>query len=238
MFGEDILKKDPFWVKRYPKWSPSRFIPTFCARAVEYISRLRYTEYSLPYRSLSNLPEAPDADWSDTSVTPKQMRYLLRAFEYASSGACVEVGSFRGVTTRCVGQYIHPRRVYAIDPYSGYGGAEEDYNLFYKRTADLSNVIHLGKTSGEAAREWSQERDIEISFVFVDAVHDYWNTSYDLRKWGELLSRGGVLAAHDTDRKQFAGTRRAVSEQISKNFSLLAHIENLALLKKDSHRDT
>jgi predicted O-methyltransferase YrrM len=166
------------------------------------------------------------------------MRYLLRASEYASSGACVEVGSFRGVTTRCVAQYIHPRRVYAIDPYSGYGGAEEDYNLFCKRTADLPNVIHLEKTSGEAAREWNQERDVEISFVFVDAVHDYWNTSYDLSKWGELLNQGGILAAHDTDRKQFAGTRRAVSEQLSKNFSLLAHIENLALLKKESHRDT
>lgn len=176
-----MLNQDPFSVKKYPKWYPRRFLPTLYARALDYLSRLRYSNYALPSQTLTELPDLPEADWNDTAVTPKQMRYLFQACEYTSdTGVCIEVGSFRGVTTRALGQYIYPRRVYAVDPYTGYGGVEEDQRLFKKRTASLSNVLHLKKTSGEAAREWRRKRDDRISFIFVDAVHDYWNTKHDL----------------------------------------------------------
>lgn len=225
-----MFEQDPFIVKKYSKWNPKRVLPTLYARLIDYISQLRYSQYALPTRRLSELPKAPEADWHDTSVTPKQMRYLLRGCEYTSTGACIEVGSYRGVTTRCLGQRSHPRSYYAVDPYIGYGGVEEDRRLFLERTAHLSNVTHLEKTSGEAAREWMEERGIEVSFVFVDAIHNYWNTRYDLREWGKLLSSGGILAAHDTDQKRFAGTRRAVYEQVDEGYSLFSHIENLTLL--------
>jgi hypothetical protein len=94
----------------------------------------------------------------------------------------------------------------------------------------LENIIHERRTSGEAARDWTHG---PVQFVFIDAVHDYWNTSFDLQVWDRHLEVGGLLAAHDTDNPRFAGTRRAVAEVFdSQAYELHAHVENLAILRK------
>jgi hypothetical protein len=35
--------------------------------------------------------------------------------------------------------------------------------------------------------------------VFINAVHDYVNTSFDIEAWLPKLVPGGILALHDTD---------------------------------------
>src|SRR5262249_31006403 len=132
---------------------------------------------------------------------------------------------FRGETTRCLARATK-RTVVAVDPFRGYGGAEDDFLRFQHRTADLPNLFHEPKTSGEAARNWVHG---PASLIFIDAVHDYANTAFDIEVWTPLLTPGGILALHDTDQACFAGTRRAAFEALGR-CELLAHPENLTLL--------
>ena len=67
--------------------------------------------------------------------------------------------------------------------------------------------------------------------MFIDAVHDYANTSFDLEVWSSLSIPGGLIALHDTDNPSFAGTRRAAWEG-QKTMDLYAHVNDLVILRK------
>ena len=151
----------------------------------------------------------------------------LRATEHIRQTAIVEIGSYRGETTRCLAQATS-RHVFAIDPYIGYGGAGEDYRRFKSRTDDLPNVTHLKATSGSAARAW---KDVPISLLFIDAVHDYVNVHHDISIWKNLVVGGGFVALHDTDDPRFAGSRRAVFEA-ARQFEMWAHPAGMVMLRK------
>jgi hypothetical protein len=224
------MRTDPFAIKRLPKWHPRRLAFKSHTMRIEWEARRRYDRYALPERVLADLPVlAADIDWRNTSVTPLQMQHLLHALALTEAFAgtvAVEVGSFRGETTRCLAQTT-PRPVVAVDPYSGYGGAEAEREQFSRRVAGLDNVVLEATTSGEAARQW---RHGPVSFLFIDAVHDYVNTAFDIAVWSPLLVPGGILALHDTDQEAFAGTRRAAFEAHRQDrFELLAHPSNLTL---------
>lgn len=222
---------DPFSLKSKSKLSPERLAFTAQARAQDFWSRQNFERFRLPELLI---PEAPrpdgDVDWGDTSVTPEQMAHLLAALKATpTSAACaVEVGCFRGVTTRRLAQATELRLV-AVDPFIGHGSVESDRAAFHGRIADLDNVVHIRATSGAAAKGWAQG---PVGFVFLDAVHDYANTSFDISVWWPLLLKGGFLAFHDTDARMFAGTRRAVYELYKTGAPLFAHVENLTILQK------
>lgn len=224
------MRTDPFVIKRLPKWHPKRLAFKSHSLRIEWESRWRYHRFALPERILADLPPLPaDIAWPNTSVTPLQMQHLLRALaltEHFADTVVVEIGSFRGETTRCLA-LASARTVVAIDPYSGYGGAEAELSQIRQRVAGLENVVLERATSGAAARVW---RHGPVSFLFIDAVHDYVNTSFDIATWSPLLVPGGILALHDTDQEVFAGTRRAAFETHGEErFELLAHPSNLTL---------
>jgi len=222
------MKTDPFAVKKYPKWHPLRLAFTAKARLIEQKARWNFQKYALPEKVIPNLPPAPDADYSNTAVTPVQMQHLLYALsatEHLRDTVVVEVGSYRGVTTQVLASATS-HKVIAVDPYIGYGGSDEDYRHFQSNIAGLPNVIHERVTSGEAVRTWKHE---PISLVFIDAVHDYVNTAFDIEAWSSLMVKDGILAMHDTDQYCFAGTRKAVFEACNKA-EPFAHPSNLTLL--------
>jgi predicted O-methyltransferase YrrM len=221
------MRTDPFAVKRLSKWHPSRLIFKSLTMKIEWDARRHFDRYSLPEKIVPDLPTAPEIEWANTSVTPVQIQHLIHALamtEHLTGTVAVEVGSFRGETTRCLAQATE-RTLVAVDPYIGHGGAEAEYRQFLDRAGRLGNVVHERKTSGEAVRTWTHG---PVSFVFIDAVHDYMNTSFDLEAWSVLLVPGGVLALHDTDQEGFAGTRKAAFEALGR-FELLAHPSNLTL---------
>jgi hypothetical protein len=224
------MRTDPFAIKRLPKWHPKRLAFKSHAMTIEWAARRRYDRYALPEKVLANLPAPPpETAWENTSVTAPQMQHLLHALamtERFADTVIVEVGSFRGETTRCLAGAT-ARTVVAVDPYSGYGGAEAEFDHFRRRVAGLGNVVLERKTSGAAAGAW---RHGPASFLFIDAVHDYVNTAFDIATWSPLLIPGGILALHDTDQEIFAGTRRAAFEAHGHDrFELLAHPSNLTL---------
>jgi hypothetical protein len=170
-----------------------------------------------------------DGPLEDTAVTRRQLTYLrhaLAAAEGTTGTVAVEVGAFRGATTRVLASSTRLRYV-AVDPYVGYGGSEQDLVAFQARILGLTNVQHCRKTSGAAARSWQHG---PIAFLFVDAVHDFVNTSFDLAVWAPLLAPGALVAMHDTDSYAYAGTRLA-ARRFARGRELVAHIENLVIVR-------
>lgn len=222
---------DPFSLKSHSKLSPRRIAFTAKARTLEYFSRRNFETYALPIKIIPGAPEPQlDVQWSDTSVTREQMRHLLQALSdtEALGGSVVEVGAFRGVTTRVLAHHT-ARPVVAVDPFGGRGSVASDFDTFKKNIAPYPHVTHIRKTSGAAAKEWSHG---PASLIFQDGVHDYANTSFDISAWWPILSVGGIMAFHDTDQMRFAGTRRAVYELVQSGGELFAHTDNITLVRK------
>ena len=142
---------------------------------------------------------------TDTAVTAQQAKLLDLAVAEteALNHPIVEVGSYRGVSTLRFANAIR-RKIYAVDPFIGYGGSETDLVAFESRVQTVPNVYHLRTTSGEASRQLQNE---QMSFVFIDAVHDFANTWFDYCAWHSLLAPGGLIALHDVD--DFPGSNLA-----------------------------
>jgi hypothetical protein len=162
---------DPFELKRLPKWHSKRLLFTAWARSQEFRSKLLYEHSATPFDDFQGqAPSGGAATREDSAVTAEQLACLLACLEDTEplGGVVVEVGSYRGATTGALAGRTS-RKVIPVDPFVGYGGYEADYALFRAAIADLLNVFHERKTSGQAARDWSHG---PISFVSIDAVHD------------------------------------------------------------------
>jgi len=221
---------DPFSLKRYPGWDPRRLLPTFKWRLIELEARVNFTGYCLPLKEVPVLPATKGYDGTNTAVTELQARYLLAAVE-ATEGMVqtiiVELGSYRGATTRLLA-LATKRQVVAVDPFIGYGASKQDYEIFRQVTSSLSNVVHIQATSGRALQDWAFGR---VSLLFIDSVHDWANTWFDLVGWSRQVTRGGLIALHDTDSRSFAGTRKAAF-RFGSSCELFAHTHDLTLLRK------
>jgi predicted O-methyltransferase YrrM len=220
---------DPFSLKALPYYDPKRAAYTLWFRYQDWLARRRFACYAIPLKHPPEGPVPPPPN-ADTAVTPEQYRCLwaaLRATDYLTGTSFVEVGAYRGVTTRYLTEHAR-RPVVAIDPFIGYGGNLEDFAAFRANTAGLSTLTHRRVTSGEGAAHWTDGRT--ISLIFIDAVHDYANTRFDIANWMPLLAPGGIIALHDVDLPEWAGTRRAAAELLPR-CSLFAHVENLVLFQ-------
>jgi|SRR5450631_373028 len=222
------MRIDPHLVKRLRRSHPKRILYTAWSRGVDYYSKVFFEEYALPMLEVSGAPQPPsDVSWDDTQVDAKQMSQLLYALGLVANmeGVVVELGSWRGVTTRLLAEAVS-KTVFAIDPFIG-SGSEVNLKTFRERVAGLSNVVLLRTTSGEAARIWDHGH---VSFAFIDAAHDYANVAHDIHAWLAHSQPGTIIAFHDTDNKDFAGCRRAVFE-VADQFRIVAHVPNLVILR-------
>jgi hypothetical protein len=228
------LPIDPFSLKGLAYWDPRRLFPTFLFRFRELRARQRFTGNVLPIVNPLPFTEVATARQTsgDTEVTPAQYNVLkegLRLTEHIPD-PCVEIGSFRGATTAFLARNT-ARKMIAVDPFFGWGGWEVDLQEFNKKTTGLENVMHLRLTAGQAASEI-----VSASFIFIDAVHDYANVSFELATYSPKVVVGGLVALHDTDNPNFAGVRQAIYE-FSKDrphFALLFHLHDLVVFQRRS----
>lgn len=226
------MSLDPFEFKKYSKIHPARLGFTAYARSAELYSRLVFDRVQLEYLEGDEQREVrlEPYEQQNTAVSPRQMGALLhylREAEDLPGTAVVEIGSYRGITTAHFSKAV-TKAVYAVDPFIGYGGAEDDYQIFMNNTRDLASVHHVRETSGAASQKWPAQN---ISFLFIDAVHDYVNTKHDIATWSEKLIPGGMMAMHDTDNAAFAGTRYA-AWQAAQKMRIVCHIPDLVILSK------
>lgn len=140
------------------------------------------------------------------SVSAKEAVYLYEQAKKCRDGVIVEIGSWYGRSTICLGLGSKNGtgvKVYAIDPHTGSPDQRtykkvntlETFRENIKNTGLESIVEPIIATSEEAAKNWS--RPVEL--VFADAnYHDYEETKKDFFGWSKFLTKNGIYAMHGT----------------------------------------
>lgn len=118
----------------------------------------------------------------------------------------VEVGSWKGKSTICLGsgsQEGNKVTIFAIDPHVG---SSEHQRMFgevdtfeeFKQNLQRAGLAELVKpirdTSENAAKNFNQR----IEFIFIDGAHEYSSVKSDLKLWFPKVINGGTLAFHDS----------------------------------------
>ena len=124
-------------------------------------------------------------------------------------GVIVEIGSWKGKSTTCLGLGSKAGAnvpIYAVDPHADYRFGEFKANLERAGIADL--VTPIPSLSQAAASDF----DKPIELLFVDGSHEYDDVKADFEQWVPKLVEGGVVAVHDTT--LWEGPKRVVEENI------------------------
>ena len=154
-----------------------------------------------------------------------EARCLYRiASACTGKGVIVEIGSWKGKSTVCLGRGTQQGQsvsIFAIDPHTGgpeqhrtYGKTVDTFDEFQRNIeqAGISNlVIPIVKTSEDAAKAWDGR---PIEFLWIDGVHEYDYVIKDYTLWEPYLMEGGLIAFHDSMQP---GPRKVIFEHIFAN---------------------
>jgi predicted O-methyltransferase YrrM len=150
------------------------------------------------YRSA--VPElAPYLEGVEGWLTDEEAETLYTlARQVTGRGVIVEIGSFKGRSTICLGLGSRAgagAMIYAIDP--GHRGPRrsEEFAANVARAVVSDLVIPIAATSDEAYRTFEPE---QIELLFIDGSHDYPQVMMDFAQWTSRLVDGGMLVMHDT----------------------------------------
>ena len=132
-------------------------------------------------------------------------------------GVIVEIGSFKGRSTICLGlgsQAGHRVPIYAIDPGHGWKRfAEFEQNITRAGVRDLVTPI-----AARSADAYHSVPEAAIELLFIDGSHQYDMVDLDYRLWTPRLVLGGVLVMHDTN-SFFPGSCRVAEQRMYKGHS-------------------
>jgi MMP 1-O-methyltransferase len=123
-------------------------------------------------------------------------------------GVIVEIGSFKGKSTICLGlgsQAGASVPIYAVDPH------QERFPEFKTNVqrAGIDELIRPVPSLSQAAAEEFHE---PIEVLFVDGSHEYELVLEDFEKWVPKVVDGGWVAFHDTT--WTAGPRKVVGHAV------------------------
>lgn len=127
----------------------------------------------------------------------------------AGRGVIVEIGSFKGKSTICLGrgsQAGNRVRVFAIDPYRDERQGEFQQNIERAGIADL--VTPIRGLSQIVADDFHEP----IELLFVDGSHAEEDVRADFDQWVPKVVDRGIVAFHDTTWHD--GPRKVVAEKI------------------------
>ncbi len=143
----------------------------------------------------------------DGWLTEVEGTFLYRTAKgVSSSQTIVEIGSWKGKSTVCLGKGVQEgknAKIFAIDPHIGSSehqkkfGKVDTYQNFLDniKNAGVKRSIHpIRETSEEASKTFHQP----IGFLFVDGAHEYHMVNLDIKSWFSKVTDGGVIAFHDS----------------------------------------
>lgn len=137
---------------------------------------------------------------AETQTTVAERECLTR--HAAGKRRLVEIGCWHGFTTRRLRAAMAADGVLlAVDPYpAGRLGFSAPRIIARSGVARVSNgrVDWVRCTGAEAARAYATGGGEPVDFVFIDADHSYEGLRGDWDGWSTLVSRGGVVALHDS----------------------------------------
>lgn len=154
-----------------------------------------------------------------TMRDPGQIKGLNDLYQWAKSIAeiklAVEIGTFTGQNAIIMASYFE--KIIAIDPWvNGYDNTDiassVDFNevekIFNERILNYKNIIHIRKTSIEAA---SLFEDQSIDLVYIDGDHQEESVIKDINCWKPKIKKNGILAGHDFN---FTSVQNAINKTI------------------------
>jgi predicted O-methyltransferase YrrM len=131
---------------------------------------------------------------------------------YNDGDIFVEIGSYKGRSSSAMAVNIinskKKIKFYCVDTWEGSEEHKNNkevidktlYSLFVKNTKPVYPLINpIKKLSKQAANDFE---DKKLSFVYIDASHDYKNVMDDLESWYPKIKDGGTLAGHDWKYKE------------------------------------
>jgi predicted O-methyltransferase YrrM len=124
-------------------------------------------------------------------------------------GAIVEIGSWKGKSTICLGlgsRAGNAAPIFAIDPHADYRFGDFQANV--RRAGIVELVTPIASLSQAAAADFHEP----IELLFVDGSHEESLVREDFDKWVPKVVDGGWVAFHDTT--WTAGPRRVVDERV------------------------
>ena len=127
-------------------------------------------------------------------------------------GVIVEIGSWRGKSTTCLGlgsKAGHGVPVFAVDPH-----AEHTFGDF-SRNMEEAGLTDLVTPVPGRSQELAEGFDEPIELLFIDGAHQYDLVNEDFDRWVPKVVEGGVVAMHDTT--WFPGPKRVADERIFKS---------------------
>lgn len=146
-------------------------------------------------------------------------------------GVGVEVGVERGHFSKEL--LLHCDYLYAVDPWmydTEYRNHVDQTRLdsFYEETKNRLaglNCRIIRDYSVSAAQQFKNE---ELSFVYIDARHEYKYVLEDIMWWAEKVKKGGIVSGHDYVTRKDFGVIEAVNAYCVRN-----KIEELTLFVGD-----
>jgi predicted O-methyltransferase YrrM len=127
-------------------------------------------------------------------------------------GVIVEIGSWRGKSTTCLGlgsKAGNQVPVFAVDPHS-----EHTFGDFSRNMEDAGLTDLVTPVPGRS-QELAEGFDEPIELLFIDGAHQYELVNEDFDRWVPKVVEGGVVAMHDTT--WFPGPKRVADERIFKS---------------------
>jgi predicted O-methyltransferase YrrM len=131
------------------------------------------------------------------------------ARDCSGRGVIVEIGSWKGKSTICLGLGSRAGRgvrIFAVDPHADYRHGEFKDNVERAGIGDL--VTPVKGLSQQVAGDFDQP----IELLFVDGSHEEELVREDFDKWVPKVVEGGIVAFHDTTWHD--GPRKVVAEKI------------------------
>jgi MMP 1-O-methyltransferase len=171
-------------------------------------------------------------------LTPDEVDCLFQLGQFNQrQGVIVEIGSWKGKSTVALARGSAKKtheKIYAIDPHSilpeqrDFEDTKSEFLANVARAGVKDHVIPMIMTSQEAAKGWNQP----IRLLWIDGDHGYEPAKLDFTLWEPFLVEGGILALHDTIRKQ--GPKQVLWENVflSSRFQEIAIVDNITAVRK------
>ena len=118
-----------------------------------------------------------------------------------------EVGIERGLFSEVILNAHESMELFCVDPLEPYPGYREHvskdkmdgfYNEVLERLQNKNAYIYRNY-SMDAVHFFNDE---SLDFVYIDANHDFLNTTMDIAEWSKKVKKGGIIAGHDFTRNK------------------------------------
>lgn len=123
----------------------------------------------------------------------------------------VEVGTWKGITTRNIAKHCPDTIIYAVDHFKGSGEHADNREPCYEPNLNdprwlrsqfdsnvkiYNNVRVIALDSLDAAQSLAW-KNVKCDIIFLDGSHEYDDVKKDIAAWSPLLSPNGIICGHD-----------------------------------------